>query len=158
MWGRNIDEMIDWKDFCYSVLKDHTHQSIEFKLEHRDAYKAWKGTGMTEVKKKDEKHEVVPLFETITGGRGGDKNWLAKLPIKTVFLCKGEKQGCILTQFHILSKYKKSALLMSNYPGPDFRVFVEMASFSTENELVEIMQDGKDDGDSHSHEAGLDQS
>jgi len=156
MFSQNIDEIINWKDFCYSVLRNHTYQTIEFKLKHRDAYKAWKGCGMTEAKK-NEDHEVVAL-RTITGGRGGDKNWLAKMPVGTVFLCKREAQGCILTQFHVVSKYKKSALLMSNYPGPDFRVFVEMSSFSTENELVEIMKDGPNDGNSHSDEAGLDQS
>jgi len=106
---------------------------------------------------KNEEHEVVQL-RTITGGRDGGKNWLASLPINTVFLCKDKKQGCILTQFHVLSKYKKSALLMSNYPGPDFRVFVEMAGFSGENELIEIMKEGNDDGNSHSDDAGLDQS
>lgn len=140
----------------YNICKiKQTEDGLRFivKMEHE----------MKPVTKNDE-HEVVEL-RPITGGKGGGVNWLSNLPIGTVFLCKDKKQGCILTQFHVQQKYKKSALLMSNYPGPDFRVFVEMAGFSGENELIEIMklgeelsEKGDNDGSTHSDDAGLDQS
>lgn len=115
-----------------------------------------------EMKPEKKTEDNVTQLHTITGGKDGGGNWLASLPKGSVFLCKEkakEKEGCLLTQFHILSKFTKAALLMSNYPGPDFRVFVEMNSFSQQNTLVEVMQTGEDDdGNSHSDDAGLDQS
>lgn len=90
------------------------------------------------------KEEVtpVPKLSVITGGRGGEGNWLSKLKPGCIFLAK--KKGdheYLCYQFLLDWKGKRGALLSSNVPVKA-EVPVDMQAFSLGHELVEIQKEG----------------
>ena len=90
---------------------------------------------------KDQKETGNAVLKVIEGGKGGDGNWLAKLPERSIFLCR-DKSGAadILMSLYIVAKSDKWALLETS-PGvlPYQNLYVDMFQFSLKKELYEVL-------------------
>lgn len=88
--------------------------------------------------------ETKPKLSIITGGKGGNGNWLSKLKVGAIFLCKKKGNDEYLCyQFVMDWKGKRGALLSSNLPVKA-EIPVDMLSFSITHELVEEQREGYD--------------
>lgn len=148
-WFKDVSEAEDWKDFRYSVMKTHSWISRNetlFKL--IPAFRAWRRESMSveEVnmieKENNENTNVLPFERPVPshGGDGGGADWLSELPEGAVFLSrKKSDQTDMLEQWHLTVKWKKGAILYTN-TGPDVYKTIDMARFSRQNELVEVLR------------------
>lgn len=143
----SFEDEWDWKDFCYHVAKDHTYRTVSAQfLNKLDAFQAWRNQ-MEDAEKAEKKSEVLPFRQpelaTITGGKDGEGNWLLGLEEGCVFVCRNKKEESpVGEQWHVSIKWKKSVVLYSNFPQRhEIYVLVIADKFSRQNELVEILQE-----------------
>jgi hypothetical protein len=153
----NKEDFLDWKDFCYHVAKDHTYREVSSKfLDKLDAFQAWRNQMKDEAPAEEKIDEIDPRkanvipFEPklalLTGGRGtGDGTWLMSLEEGAVFVSKQKKDiSPLAEQWHVSIKWKKSVVLYSNFPHKgEVYILVDAKSFSEQNELIEILQERK---------------
>ena len=91
----------------------------------------------------DKEEEVIPRWKPalITGGKGPPTtNWLRELNKECIFLAKPRDfKGFEVTEYRIVCKYIKCALLRILMPDRDLTFHVDMNDFSRDMELVEVI-------------------
>lgn len=100
---------------------------------------------LNNLKEKKDDSNVLPFERPVLshGGDGGGANWLTTLPEGAVFLSrKRAEQSDRLEQWHVTVKWKKGAILYTNTHTESYRT-VDMERFSRQNELVEVLREGK---------------
>jgi len=101
--------------------------------------------------KDEKKGEILPFnqpkLSILTGGKDGSSNWLSDMEEGSVFISRMRKEGTpICEQWHLSIKWEKSAVLLSNFPHRgDVTVLVNMQMFAEQNELIEILREGKEE-------------
>lgn len=147
-----------WKalEYCRTVIPRKNVVVYRIWTQHKLRYtiSVRKPMSITEDNEEQKDANVVPLvpkpkLSVITGGRDNTGNWLLNLKEGSVFLCRHKKDDkeFILVQFHIKKKWSMAVWLHSNFPmhqSGDY--FVHSLKFSQQHDLVELQQDGDDDG------------
>lgn len=87
-----------------------------------------------------QKESKLQQFEPriISGGKGGDKDWLSPLPVNTVFLIRDIHNAAnfVMLRLRVAYKYEKAVLLYENMSEKPFAV-VDPTRFCGQYQLVE---------------------
>lgn len=115
-------------------------------------YREWTMKKTAEDKKEDE--IPSPKLRSITGGLGGDGDWLSGLEEKSVFTAmRKDSKDCEVWQLHLMKRWGKSVWLMCNFPCNQQGNFLfHSLKFSQTYDMVDLLQDGAPDGLGQSEE------
>lgn len=95
----------------------------------------------------EQKANVIPL-QLLTGGKEPTDNWLTKIKEGSLFVCKRKTQRgevqLFLDEWCLVNNRTKTYLLSTNLNQEAF-VRVNPLEFSRYNDLVEVIEEGKEE-------------
>jgi hypothetical protein len=100
-----------------------------------------------EEQKDEDRLLLPPKLKLLTGGKGPPgHDWLMDLDKGSVFLARPkDHKGFELTQYRLRFKFTKTALIRAYLPEREFSFYVDTKRFSTDMDLVELVDVEEDD-------------